>query len=153
MTDESEKADIVDRLRMAAQVCDVPFYYDDAGKMVFHDDTMEEAATEIASLRRELAEARAEIARCHARLEIEHYFTMGEEGEFVRHEMTMEERVTFPDAVTCRDATIAALQMDIEETRADTLEEAATYIEQVNGSIPDRQEHAAAIRNLAGDQP
>lgn len=53
-----EKADIVDRLLKSAAAGDVPYYRDDSNNVVFHADNMEEAATEIASLRRELAELR-----------------------------------------------------------------------------------------------
>ena len=56
-----EKADIVSRLRKSIETGDVPFYRDEAGQMVWHTDTMEEAATEIASLRRELEEARTAL--------------------------------------------------------------------------------------------
>jgi hypothetical protein len=50
--------DIVEKLRKGADEGDVPFYIEDNGKMIFHTETMEDAAAEIVSLRRQLDEAR-----------------------------------------------------------------------------------------------
>ena len=47
----------------------------------------------------------AEITRCHARLEIDHVFRL-KDGKLIRVEVPMAERLSIPDAVTCRDATI-----------------------------------------------
>ena len=50
-----------------------------------------------------------EIERCHARLEIDHcHKTVGE--ALHRVEIPYSERTAFPDAVTCRDATIELLE-------------------------------------------
>ena len=55
--------------------------------------------------------AAAEIERCHARLEIDHCFEHRRgEMEARRLEVPYDERLKFPDAVRCRDATIAHLK-------------------------------------------
>lgn len=62
---------------------------------------------------------RARIEELEARLEITHLSTMDHEtGETIRHELTEDECNTFPDAVACRDATIALLDDRIEKLEA-----------------------------------
>ncbi len=53
-----------------------------------------------------------EIMRCHARLEIDHYFTMDQFNELVRVEIPYDERSTWTDGVECRDVTISMLEKD-----------------------------------------
>ena len=56
-------------------------------------------------------EARLEIERCHARLEIDHHFVMPSSGTApVRRETPWCDRASMPDAVECRDATIAEIE-------------------------------------------
>lgn len=52
-----------------------------------------------------IAALEAELARCHARLEIDHLYRL-EDNKLVRFEVPMADRLLIPDAVTCRDATI-----------------------------------------------
>lgn len=52
--------------------------------------------------------AREEIERCHARLEIDHYFIL-KGREMVRKEIPWNERETWPDGISARDETIALL--------------------------------------------
>jgi len=59
-------------------------------------------------------DAETEIARCHARLEIDHAF-IPDGGEFIRFEIPMAERSQWPDAIECRDATIRILDSRIAE--------------------------------------
>lgn len=54
---------------------------------------------------------RAEVDRCHARLEIDHVF-VAEGDELVRREVPMNERLSIPDAVECRDATISVFEAE-----------------------------------------
>jgi hypothetical protein len=64
------------------------------------------------SLSARLAEAERERGRCHARLEIDHAFKL-EGDELVRFELPLAERSEYPDAVECRDATIAELERQL----------------------------------------
>jgi hypothetical protein len=60
---------------------------------------------------------RAEVQRCHERLEITHVHRMDiETGETARVDVPMAERRGMPDAVDCRDATIAMLQELADES-------------------------------------
>lgn len=63
-----------------------------------------------------LREAEEEIARCHARFEIDHVYVLGEtpDRDFVRQEVPMNERQNIPDAVACRDARITLLEADLK---------------------------------------
>ena len=58
----------------------------------------------------ELASLRAEVERCHARLEIDHHFTLNDAGETVRVDVPMAERNKDLDAVFCRDTTIELVE-------------------------------------------
>lgn len=60
--------------------------------------------------------AEAEVARCHARLEIDHWFKLID-GEMVREETPQDERHSIPDAVTCRDETIKIQDEEIERMK------------------------------------
>ena len=56
-------------------------------------------------------EARLEIERCHARLEIDHHFVLPYASEQpIRRETPYADRLSMPDAVECRDATIAEIE-------------------------------------------
>lgn len=74
---------------------------------------------EVESLEAELVSARAEIDRCHARLEIDHHFVMADGEGLERRETPMEERASRPDAVSARDATIKLLDKRIARFEAD----------------------------------
>jgi chromosome segregation ATPase len=80
----------------------------------------DDARAEIARLRREVAaaeaaaleraeKAEAEVARCHARLEIDHEWRLVD-GVETRVEIPIEDRAAAYDAVSCRDATIELLE-------------------------------------------
>ena len=58
--------------------------------------------------------AASEIERCHARLEIDHCFKMVGE-DMHRVDIPYADRAAFPDAVTCRDATISLHHEQSEE--------------------------------------
>ncbi len=56
-------------------------------------------------------EARLEIERCHARLEIDHHFVLPyANAEIVRRETPWNDRLSMPDGIDCRDATIAEIE-------------------------------------------
>lgn len=61
----------------------------------------------------------AEIARCHERLEIDHYFKIGDndDSDLERVDIPMSERASFPDAVRARDATIGLIEEDNRDLR------------------------------------
>lgn len=58
---------------------------------------------------------KAEVARCHERLEIDHAYTLGEDGKFVRFEVPMADRPQFPDAVTALNIEVRCLTEDRDE--------------------------------------
>lgn len=86
---------------------------------------MSEAAQAIEELRRERD-------RCHARLEIDHYFKIGDndDSDLERVDIPLGERADFPDAVTVRDATIKLLE------------------EQVAAAVDDYNDSQAAVTRL-----
>jgi len=59
--------DIVERLRRAVSVGDYPFYYDDHGEMILHEDTMSEAADTITALRSRIEELERERDEARAK--------------------------------------------------------------------------------------
>lgn len=69
------------------------------------------AEAEVKRLTEDNEALRAEVARCHARLEIDHVY-VADGDELVRREVPMDERLSMPDAVECRDATISILEAD-----------------------------------------
>ena len=77
-----------------------------------------EAADRIAALE-------AEVARCHARLEITHVGQMKGDGtaDLIRVEVPMAERATMPDGIDARDATIYLLDEDIARLSASLVAE------------------------------
>lgn len=67
----------------------------------------------------EIATLRAEIQRCHERLEITHVFQAKNETSGIeRVEVPYLERVTMPDGIQCRDATIELLEQNVAALRA-----------------------------------
>lgn len=58
--------------------------------------------------------ARLEIERCHARLEIDHWYVLSESGQRLRKEAPWEDRSAAWDAVSCRDETIKLLQEQVD---------------------------------------
>lgn len=64
-------------------------------------------------------QAEAEIARCHARLEIDHHFVMIDGAGLERRETPIEERASRPDAVSARDETIKLLDKRIARFEAE----------------------------------
>lgn len=79
----------------------------------------------IAALTDRLAKAEREIERCHKRLEIDHAFKLVD-GGLERFDVPEDERASWPDAVSCRDETIAIL-----EHRAEAAERALEAAEKV----------------------
>lgn len=67
--------------------------------------------------RAELIRLRAEVERCHSRLEIDRYYVVDRSSEdgFGRVDVPMADRDTVVDGIFCRDATIAGLRSEIEE--------------------------------------
>ena len=54
-----------------------------------------------------------EVARCHARLEIDHIYQVEVDG-MVRREIPYEERTKYPDGIDCRNETIKLLQRTVK---------------------------------------
>lgn len=111
-----------------------------------------------------LSTANTEIARCHARLEIDHAFRAPRDGEepdeqgFVRFEIPIAERAWMPDAVECRDATISLLEDEITKLRAkaararDALEEARAFIaDGIESEGEHEAEHSVEARRLVAN--
>lgn len=75
-------------------------------------DVIDEAADAILKLQ-------GEVARCHERLEIDHYFKMGDndDSDLERVDIPMSERASFPDAVRARDATIGLIEENNRDLR------------------------------------
>lgn len=104
-------SELLETLRLAA---DDPMWADHAEipkKLLRH------AADRLEALEREKEELRKERDRCHARLEIDHCFKLGDDDNLIRHEIPLNERSSFPDGITARDETIKLV-----ERRAETAE-------------------------------
>lgn len=63
-----------------------------------------------------LVEAKREIARCHARLEIDHAYRM-KGKKLVRFTIPYADRMRFPDGISCRDDSIRLLDLRVEELK------------------------------------
>ena len=57
-----------------------------------------------------------EVRRCHARLEIDHYYVMLGKKTY-RKPIPYKDRLLFPDGISCRDETIKMLDRQIDEYR------------------------------------
>lgn len=66
--------------------------------------------------------AEAERDRCHARLEIDHCFKLGDDDDLVRHEIPMDERASFPDGIMARDETIKLVERRAEAAERENAE-------------------------------
>ncbi len=70
-------------------------------------------------LAKEIERLRAEIERCHARLEIDHVFVVPQGAsaltDLVREEVPYQQRLTMLDGITARDSEIAILEEQAEE--------------------------------------
>ncbi|MDP5216739.1 hypothetical protein Q5Y75_05870 [Ruegeria sp. 2205SS24-7] len=85
-----------------------------------------------------IEDLRAEVQRCHERLEITHVWRVefdaepddGEDYSLIKTEIPYDERATTTDGIECRDCTIQLLEEDIANLRADRakLREALTEI-------------------------
>jgi hypothetical protein len=63
----------------------------------------------------EAKQLKARIAKYQEILEIDHYFKWSEaDGEMVRHEIPDDERDSFPNAITCREADTHLLEIVLE---------------------------------------
>lgn len=87
-------------------------------------DTLTSLSTRLSEQEAELAEARAEIDRCHARLEIDHIFRMPKGGaetadDLIREEVPMSERASMIDGISCRDETIKLLDKNNNSLKAE----------------------------------
>lgn len=100
----------------------------------------------------------ARVAELEARLEIDHYFTIDEDGNFTRREATDEERLVLPDKIDCVEASlelaeeqIAELKSRVASVRAYALEEAARRLLRCFPNMGMIDEFADAIRAMKGD--
>lgn len=91
------------------------------------------ASDAIVDLSSQVEALKAEVDRCHARLEIDHYFKMAgadDDLDFERVDVPMEERSEMVDGIECRDATIHMLEQNSQAnakaagTRVAVLEDA-----------------------------
>ncbi len=75
---------------------------------------LEEAASALIALQ-------SEVDRCHARLEIDHYFKIGDndDSDLERVEVPMAERASLPDAVDARDETIKLLEEQLASRKGE----------------------------------
>lgn len=78
------------------------------GEIETFDDLIEAAEESVTALEGLVRE----VERCHARLEIDHYFQASDGNELVRVDVPMEARHGLPDAVECRDETIKLIDAD-----------------------------------------
>jgi len=89
---------------------------------------------------REIRELKARIAKYQERLEIDHAFRWSEaDGEMVRFEIPDDERDTFPDAISCREADTKLMDLYIDEIQpiVHAAEELVHYVmEQHNITAP-----------------
>lgn len=69
----------------------------------------------LAKAEKSVAELKAEVDRCHARLEIDHQFLLSGDGgeDLVRVEVPIDQRANQIDGIEARDATIAELERQI----------------------------------------
>lgn len=112
-------------------------------------------------VRADLVEAlQARVAELEARLELDWYFTINEDGSTTRHEMTDEQKRTHPDGITARDVTIAELEEDLDDARNEAraarnkaLEDAATKCDQLaKGVDADAKAAEAHYPDIAKDR-
>jgi len=82
----------------------------------------EKAEAALAERDKEIERLRAEVVRCHARLEIDHVFRMppdAEDGDdLIREDVPMSERAEMVDGIACRDETIKLQDQQIEKLLA-----------------------------------
>lgn len=105
--------------------------------------------TDIAATRE--TDLRAEVERCHARLEIDHAFTAGPDDQLVRYEIPMAERASMPDGIECRDDTIKLQDEQIDRLRG-LLDEARRLIIASLGHNRDNGDFAGREALLAWGQ-
>lgn len=110
---------VVERLTWFADeyAHDESYLTDDNGEQHELREMLRDALSLSQSLARELGEAKAEIERCHARLEIDHHFVF-ENGAAKRVEVALGDRLDEPDGIECRDATIQILEQNCETLRS-----------------------------------
>jgi hypothetical protein len=71
---------------------------------------------QIVALQISLHAARTEISRCHKRLEIDHYYRL-KGRRMVRVEIPYEDRLKYPDGISCRDETIKILERALDRKK------------------------------------
>lgn len=82
-------------------------------------DKLRSAKGTISELSKENEKLREEVNRCHARLEIDHYFTIGNDLEFPKRvDLSLQQRLSgdalaLTDGITCRDIEIYMLKRDL----------------------------------------
>lgn len=77
---------------------------------------------------------KVEVARCHARLEIDHVFVSKGGGPLERQDVPVDQRLGIPDGIECRDETIK-----LGDARA---ERAEAEIERLRAAMDSAKEHA-----------
>jgi hypothetical protein len=79
-----------------------------------------EAADALASTQAEILRLKAEVQRCHERLEIDHEYVMSgnDDDDLMRVEIPFAERAGQIDGIEARDCTIAILEEQLEKHRA-----------------------------------
>ncbi len=78
-------------------------------------DTNELASTVISDLYEQIDVLQAKVAKYEARLNIDHCFVMGKDGELVRQEIPEDERGNFTDQITCLEIEITHLESVIKD--------------------------------------
>lgn len=97
--------------RMAGIMADARYMVGNPSAWDSYDDGASEV---IRGLVARIEELEREVARCHERLEIDHYWKIGDndDQDLERVEIPTAERADFPDGISARDATIALLEED-----------------------------------------
>jgi hypothetical protein len=107
---------------------------------------MAEAADRIEALERE-------VKRCHARLEIDHAWTI-KDGKKVRCDIPEHERAAFPDGIECRNETIKLLDQNIATLRANAkkdesrLSEALAALKEIEGIVANAPKGSGGATSL-----
>jgi hypothetical protein len=117
----------------------------------FEDALAFEAADAIETITRERDEARAEVARCHERLEIDRYYKINDNLDLVVTPIPFDERASSPDGISSRDATIKLLDENSKLADA-ALSEARAEVERLrealSGLLPMCEAYADFIRRV-----
>lgn len=91
-------------------------------------DTIAALLDHIEALTADRDAALVEVARCHARLEIDHEYVSDADGNVTRQEIPHEDRANEPDGIECRDETIRLLERQLRAARAEKAEAEAAMM-------------------------